>query len=297
MFEVFTDWLDVTFGPGTAPYAELTALFLGLGFEVVPSRDSRRHLYRPPGARGTAEIRQTPFWDRVSVSGAVCAALRDAGAWAEFLTLLSDQPHKVTRLDAALDLALDGADLVGRMYEQYPAWVNLGRKSLATSVLLKARPDGRQTGTWYAGHRSSARLTARVYDKAWEVFCKTGAEVLPCGRIEITARKDYGATLHDAYAPAALFWEGAAPAILPLPADAPMRQDIPDMGWKSPPRSFDAAALLRRRVEALAELDALATVADSLGDGGRAYLVSLLRRRLDPDHKRPADSAAFAEAG
>jgi hypothetical protein len=289
---IFCDWLDVTFAPSNAPYAELNRLLLGLDFEVLDTRDRGKKIYRPrAGGRGVIEVRQTSLWDRVSASGASCAALRDAGAWLEYLTVLSDQPHKVTRLDAALDLPVDGADLVESMHTRYPAGVNLGRKMLTTSVLLAARPDGRQTGTWYAGYRSSARLTARVYDKAWEVLCKTGVEVLPCGRIEITARKDYGATLRDAGDPVALFWEGASPAILQAPEIVPMRPDPSDLGWRSPPRAFDAAVVLRRRIENLAELDALALVADDLGPGGRQYMLQLLRRRISTDQPHGNDSA------
>lgn len=287
---IFCDWLDVTFAPSDAPYPELNALLLGLDFEVLDTADRCRVLYRPPGgSRGLVEIRQSKLWDRVSLSGAACARLRDVGAWGEVLGLLGDQPHKVTRLDAAMDISMDGADLVDRMHQLYPSAVNLGRKSLKTSVFLAGRPDGRQTGTWYAGHRSSARLTARVYDKAWEVLCKQGLEILPLARVEITARKDYGATLRDAYSPAGIFWEGASPAILKPPEIIPMRGDPVDTSWRSPPRQFDPAGLLSRRIENLAELDRLVTVADGMGPHGRAYLLRLLRRRLGVD-----DASALA---
>lgn len=292
---IFCDWLDVTFSPLNSPYFGLNSLLLGLDFSVLDTGDPRKVLYRPPAGsrRGIVEVRQNSRWFRVSVSGGACASLRDLGAWGEVLSLLGDQPHRVTRLDAAMDLAMDGADLVARMHQLYPSSVNLGRKALKTSVFLAGRADGRQTGTWYAGHRSSARLTARVYDKAWEVLCKYGITIPPTGRVEVTARKDYLVTLRDAFDPAGVFWEGASPAILHAPEVLPMRGDPVDTSWCSPPRQFDPAQLLSRRVDNLAELDCLATVADSMGPHGRAYLLRLLRQRLD----RPACAASSALTG
>lgn len=280
---IFCDWLDVTFPPGTAPYPELNKLLVGLGFEVLDVFGKTKFMYRPPNCdgRGMFEIQQGNSWDRVSMSGVACSALRDLGAWFEVLTMISDQPHKVTRVDVTLDLPMDGADLVDAMRVRYPAAVHLGRKSLQTTLYIQQRPDGRESGTWYAGLRSRAQVTAKVYDKAWEVFCNRGGlEVLPCGRVEVTVRGSYGITLQDAAAPTALFWECASPAILQAPEDAPMRANITDLGWKAQPRVFDPAQVLRRRIEAMAELDALALVADDLGPGGRQYLLQLLQRRL-----------------
>lgn len=295
---IFCDFLDVTFPPGTCPYPELNALLIGLGFRIEDSRDRLKWTYRPPNrdGRGTFMIWQGSLWDKVSISGVACAELREQGAWAEVLTMLSDQPHNVTRVDATMDLPVDGADLFDMVRGRYPQSVNLGRKALDTSVIMRRRPDGRDTGTWTAGYGSRARLTAKVYDKAWEVLCKTGREVLPCGRIEITAGRGYGATLRDAAAPDALFWEGASPAILQAPEGAPMRSNVESIGWKAKPRTFEPAAVLRRRVEYMAELDALASVADSMGPAGREYLLQLLRRRLSADHPRSIDSAPDVSA-
>ena len=53
-----------------------------------------------------------------------------------------------------------------------------------------------------------------------------------------------------------------------------------DLGWEAPKRDFNAAALLQRRVDALAALDALAAVADELGPEGRGYLLGLIEARL-----------------
>lgn len=133
------------------------------------------------------------------------------GAWQEFLAILGSSPHAVTRVDLAVDLAMDGADLVDAMRARYPSgMVNLGRKSISTTLFLSVRPDGRETGTWYAGHRTKARATARVYDKAHQLWERDGTITLPRARVEVTARKGYGATLRDAALPEALFWHIAS---------------------------------------------------------------------------------------
>lgn len=278
---VFCDWLDVTFAPTDCPYPELNRLLLDAGYAVLFSDGSAFGYAPPEPAHGSLQIKHCSRWARVSVSGGACSHLQQAGLWMEFLSVLSSSPHKVTRLDAALDLAMDGADLVAAMRERYASGAcSLGRKSIPTSVMLNVRPDGRETGTWYAGHRTRARTTARVYDKAWEMLQKCGAELPPTARVEVTGREGTGVTLRDAAEPAGFFWSVASPAILNAPEGSPVFTPNTDLGWTSPPREFDPAALLRRRVEALAELDALLLVADGMGPSGRDYLLHLVQRRL-----------------
>lgn len=282
MLDVFCDWLDVTYSPTDCPFPELNRFFLEAGFEVEQA-DGVSYRYAvptvDPACRGSLLIELRARWARVSASGGVCGHLRDRGLWMDYLSVLSSSPHKVSRLDAALDLAMDGADLVDAMRKRYPTGaVCLGRKAVATSVLLAVREDGRETGTWYAGWRSRARVTARVYDKAQQMLVKFGQLVPPTGRVEVTVRE--GVTLRDAAEPAAKFWHVASPALLQAPEGVPVWHYCEDLGWSAPKREFDPAAVLRRRVEAMAELDALAMVADDLGPEGRRYLVSLLEQRL-----------------
>ena len=206
---VFCDWLDVTFAPSDCPYPELNRLLLDAGYAVLFSDGSAFGYAPPEPAHGSLQVKHCSRWARVSVSGGACSHLQQAGLWMEFLSVLSSSPHKVTRLDAALDLAMDGADLVAAMRERYASGAcSLGRKSIPTSVMLNVRPDGRETGTWYAGHRTRARTTARVYDKAWEMLQKCGAELPPTARVEVTGREGTGVTLRDAAEPAGFFLVG-----------------------------------------------------------------------------------------
>lgn len=292
---VFCDWLDVTYSPAEAPFPSINRILLSHGFDAE-SADRSAFVYRLGGAVVTFGPSRGSL--RLSLSGQACAVLRAASAWDGFLSELATCPHRVTRVDAALDLPMDGADLVDLMRRRYPAGqVNLRRKAVPTSVFLAVRPDGRETGTWYAGRRTRARFTARVYDKAWEALEKRSELLPPTARVEITAAGgDSGATLRDAYNPEALFWHVASPSLLDAPEGLPVWIPNQDLGWTAPPADFDPAALLRRRVESMAMLDALALVADDLGPNGRAYLVGLIKAKLDPTPcavtSEPGSSAA-----
>lgn len=282
-YNIFCDWLDVTYSPACAPYPELNRLLLDLGFDVESSDRSMFVYSHQSSLQGKLVMGSSRGTFRVSASGAICATLRALGVWNDYLSTLATAPHKVTRLDAALDLRMDGADLVQCMRDRYPSGeVNLRRKAVRTSVILEVRPDGRESGSWYAGRRSRARFTARVYDKALEALAKRGQLLPPTARIEVTAAgSDAGATLRDAAQPHALFWHIAAPAIVPAPEDAPMWTPNTDCHWVTPTRVFDPAQVLRRRVESMAMLDALALVADELGPEGRHYLLHLVQKRID----------------
>lgn len=289
---VFCDWLDVTYSPDDSPFPAVNRLLLSAGFDAE-SPDRSSFTYRHPTMRGMVTFGPTRGTMRVSVSGGACSLLRGLGLWNDFLSELASSPHRVTRVDAALDLPMDGADLVDHMRSKHSnGAVNLTRKSVRATTFLAIRPtDGRETGTWYAGHRQKARFTARVYDKAWQMLSVFGEEIPPTARVEVTAKGgDSGATLRDAAMPAALFWQIAAPALLKAPEDAPVWTPNEDLGWVAPKRDFDAAAVLQRRVESFAMLDALALIADELGPEGRSYLLSLIRDRLEA----PSISAASA---
>lgn len=287
---IICDYLDVTYSPSEAPWPSINRLLLSAGFDAESS-DRSSFTYR----LGRAVVKFGPSRGslRASFSGAACAALREQGTWSDMLSELSSVPHRVTRVDAALDLSIDGADMVDLMRQRYPSGqVNLRRKAVATSLVLAVRPDGRETGTWYAGRHTKARFTARVYDKAWQLLQKYGETIPPRTRVEVTASGgDSGATLRDAADPAALFWHLASPAILDAPEGAPVWTPNSDLGWVAPAKPFDPAALLKRRVESFAMLDALALVADELGPNGRDYLLSLLEKRLQASAGLPAASA------
>lgn len=281
---VICDWLDVTYSPDDVPEPELRTLLLGLGF-LVEYDKGMQLMYRPPdGARGSVRVTYARRYGKISLSGGAIDYLRAADAWHEVLFHLSSSPHKVTRLDAALDVRTDAADVIARLMLRYPGGkVSLGRKALDVTRMLEVRADGRESGTYYVGYRSHARATARVYDKRLEVLKRTGVDLgHELTRYEVTARKDYGATLHDAAEPEALFWHVAAPALIPrVPEGVAMWSADNDFtGWEFTPKAYVPAEVLERRVEYSAELEALKLLSDELGAHGRSFLLSLISAKL-----------------
>jgi hypothetical protein len=160
--------------------------------------------------------------------------------------------------------------------------------------MIETRSDGRETGTWYAGHRSKAKLTLRAYDKAYQLACMFGETIPPTTRVEVTARKGVGATLRDAAIPEAIFWHAASPSVLTAPEGTPVWKPDQGMCWTTIAPVFDPAALLRRRVTSLDDIDALALLADDLGPKGRDYLLHLLQQRLD---NAPRETEASSATG
>ena len=282
----FCDWLDVTYPPDDFPYPALNSFLLDLEFEVERDRGGA-YLYIPPAGRGVVKLSASSRWAKASLSGGACGWLREASAWEEILFLLGTSPHRVTRLDSAVDLACDAADFIADLRSRYPSGVvHLGRKGLAVSVMLSVRGDGRESGTFYVGHRSAARQTLRVYDKSLELLQKYGEFAPPTTRVEVTARKDCGATLRDAAMPDSLFWHIACPSVLvKRPEDVPMWDPNSDETFSAPAREIDPVSILRRRIEGSAELDALMALADSIGSEGRRLMLKELEGRLFPTER------------
>jgi hypothetical protein len=277
---VITDALDVTFSPEEFPYPAINALLLSTGFKPICTPAGGTPLYRTPCGRGTVKIDQRARFARVSCSGAACNHLRLSGAWLDYLHILAESPHCVTRLDAALDLAIDGADLVDSMRKLHKSGsVSLGRKAIKTSVILSVRDDGRDSGTWYAGYGSSAKATAKVYDKALQMLQRFGESIPPRGRVEVTAWKGYGATLRDAALPESIFWHIASPALLQAPEGVPMWHPDTDSGWQLERRELEPAQVLRNRLDNSGELEAMLVLAASF-QGGLEYFRHLLNKRV-----------------
>jgi hypothetical protein len=292
----FCDYLDVTYAPDDCPSPELNTLLLGCGFLVSRDRSGKR-LYVAPNKRGTVMVMHSKRFAKISISGASCGFLRSSGYWLEALSILSTSPHKVTRLDAAVDLPIDAAPFIAKLCKRYPdGWANLSRKAQRITRVVSTRADGLESGTWYVGHSDSGRQSLRVYDKTLQMLDRYG-EVIPLTtRVEVTASKDKGATLHDAESPTALFWSIAAPTVLKAPEGIPVWTPNTDTHWLASPRSFVPAEILKRRIENSAELDAFLELADAVGPYGRDYMLNLLRSRVQSQDSdtTPAQSEAAA---
>lgn len=276
--EVFCDWLDVTTPPDREDSLRnvLGPIFCGAGGSKLTD-----DLYGL--GEGKIKIGMMRGVFRVSISGSCVRVLRIQGLWGEVLAELGDGPHRVTRLDAAVDIDLDGADALELLQAAYPrGQVRLSQRAVGVSELLSTRSDGRKTGTWYAGNRATTEITCRVYDKAAEIASKldsvfSGA-VSPRTRAELTVRK--GCTLRDAYEPARVFWHYMAPAILERPEGVEAWSSGWAEGWVMERVELLPAQRLKRLIEQSPDLAAIIELADAVGVYGRPMALRLIEQRV-----------------
>ena len=161
----------------------------------------------------------------VSFPGQCLTALRAENLYGNLLAVLMCRPHRVTRLDATLDLSGVAVEPFCRaLYARGRSGaVRLTRKAVqpsACSFFESVAPDNTSSCTVYLGHRRQTRIT--VYDKARERWIKAG--IPPEGelmRIEAQCRSEIRMTLADAFEPSALFWHLAAPDVYAAPAGVP----------------------------------------------------------------------------
>lgn len=272
----FCDFLSVTYALDHSPRDDLHAFLLDVGAVPIDGQ-----LWRLE--KGTIQLRAMPSVWYASFSGACLAHLRHRGLLLDLLWVLSTCPHRVTRLDAALDVLTDAPPVLRSLRRRHKTGrVNFGHKALPTTTMLSRREsDGEETGTFYVGRRTRARCTARVYDKQAEALANRGERLPPTTRYEITVKTEYGATLRDAAEPERLFWHVAGDVLLPRPPDVHPWSGAWAEGFFTVKREGrPLAQVLGRRIDNSPELDVLTELADKLGPEGRRYLARLLLKRL-----------------
>lgn len=280
MTEVHCDYVQATFAADDwAAVREAIEPALDVGGCHLELDEPGRVLWRA----GDGTVKATRYGPVVAVgaSGAVLASLRAVRAFAGYLAALGSVPHKVTRVDAALDVVEDTPDVLDRIRAAALSTrgISLTRKRVAprhVTRFVTTREDGRDTGTCYVGSRD-ADVRAAVYDKRRERIDKGLPDVGPLTRYEV--RVKCGATLRDAAEPAAMFWHFMAPGILPAPRGQERwisRGDGYQVDWPDKPLP---AARLARRVEESPDVVALLRLSEEVGPRGFDFLVSLLRSR------------------
>lgn len=277
------DWLDVTFPADSALWVEVSDLLASLGASAKRLAGDVVEYRFPSVGWGNFRLESSRRgWSRVSASGGSLGHLRASGAFSEYLGLLGSYPSTITRLDAALDLAVPAPPVIQALVSQYPpgSLVYLTRKGVRPSYNLQPLGGSEGfTGTFYAGAGGRAKVSARVYDKQSERLQRAGLVTGDWLRYEVTCRKGVGVTLRDAHDPTALFFHFASPALLPLPARvAPWVPDLGDV-WSPGSVKVDPYARLRSRVESSVDLGHLVALADDL-PGGRLHLLRVLRTFL-----------------
>ena len=282
MGPVFCDYLSVT-----VPADCMLALADGFIESMGVSCDESDGLARV-GSRGVVKYGTMHGVGYLSATGGVLEALREAGTLMVALSVVGALPHKVTRLDAALDVAEDSPSALHDLYARGCAGqLALTRKSIPASAIRAiwgVGSAGAETGTVYTGRRSS-RVMLRAYDKLHEAVSKGYA--LPAGyfdqvgvtRYEVQLARQVGCTLRDVVEPAGVFWHHMATV---LPRLAP---DLP--AWSANGEGF---SVVKPEPDYWHMLDScivggglrrLGRVARGLGAGGVDAVMASIRKELE----------------
>jgi hypothetical protein len=277
--EPFCDYLTVTCDPLSSfltPNIGVEATLDG-GLQAYLARislpvsfeDKEKGVINYIAGKGLIRIERKKKFHLVSASGGAITFLRDNGHWRDYLNVVGSVPHNVSRIDVAVDVYCDAVPILRSLEKKYESgFFSFGRKSLPITTLYGTRDDGKVTGTWYVGHRSSARVTARVYDKTHEALVKRFEVIEATTRYELTFKRDYNCSLWDALMPKSLFYTHASPGLL----DKPDGEDIPDWSskgtapWESTPVDTKLAfEVFERRVITSPDIANIAELALDIG--------------------------------
>lgn len=288
---VFCDWLDVTFSPEAFDYDEFYLSFTHIYPDVTEGHS------RNDGTRvivvgyGSLHISFKKTFIRVSASGGVLNALRSSDCYMAFLGLLTDYPHRVTRIDVSMDRSVSAPRVISDLWGRYKDGLTLGQRSLSTNRIVARDDQKRSTGTFTAGYRSKATRTLKVYDKRWEVMCKLGYPIPDRVRYEFTMKGGKSVThaqpsLRDALVPEALFWDMASGVLKP-PKDVPVWQDTSMVPWSfERPQGLTIWEKFVGVLETSPDMARILAYANELGEPGLNMLVAkITKAALQADSK------------
>lgn len=303
---VFCDWLDMTFPDDAVNVSDFSDWFVMRGF-TLDDRASRNgsatlrndSVGYDSGGVVKIDIRRTVL--RLSVSGSSLNYLRSKKMFDDFLFMVSEFPHHITRIDVAKDVDVLGWKRIHDLNASYPETAALTSRSLKTKRFLSHGVDGRSTGTFYIGHRSKADVTARAYDKAHQIWETTGFSVgKNWFRYEIVVRSKRDRdcpSLRDVSEPTSLFYKYASPVFMRIPSD--VGEWVPNSSYNFTPRVLDEllpAEKLKRCVSDSYYMSMVKRFAVEMGPSGIEYTLSLMRRELESAESVPvltlADSSS-----
>jgi hypothetical protein len=292
----FCDWLGVTVAADywAALRLDITDDLDAIGMHVEVDQPGQV-LWRAGKTSATVKATKRHRVWALGCSGAACSGLRAAGRFNSYLAAIGTRPHRVTRLDATLDVQADAAPIIQEVARAgHAGELSLTRKKIRPSsvktILAPRDSDGAMTGTVYCGpKRGDVQMV--VYDKQNERISRKLMDTGPLARFEARLGSRTGVTLRDASDPESVFWHYASPDYLSRP------EGIAE--WVPAGTGFELARVepllpyqrLLRRIEASVELLALVAAAESCGPAGVEFLVSRIRRMAGGAGVSPAVTA------
>lgn len=251
---------------------EAAPLFDMIGAQV--DYDSERQVQWRAGKGTCRATRVNSVWV-ISATGAFLAGLRCLRIFSQYLATIASHPHRVTRLDASLDLKHDTPQVLAKLVQQASSseGLHVTRKRIKPQDCTRyvtQRADGLDTGSVYLGP-VNADVRPVVYDKRKEQLDAGMQDLGPLTRYECRIRSGVGPSLRDAAEPTSIFWHFMG-EVLDKPADAP-EWTPHGLGFdvlRSPP-ALPAARLLRR-LDASEDLRDLLRLAREVGPYGLSLM-------------------------
>lgn len=289
------DYLSVTMTEEShaAVIEEITPILAHIG---VVSAFQGVYKLSSGGALKTGPTRGSVY--HVSASGDMLSALRAENLYQNYLSVLSEVPHRITRMDVALDVHCDAPKALKRLTKRaYAGDIKLTRNRVdpRTQVqkVLGLNREGRETGTLYLGPKKPQIAKCRVYDKRQERWNRVGLDIPPTLRYELQLGRKSNCSLRDAWEPDPVFWHFMQD-LLPAPSGVP--EWVPyGEGFKLPPSvALLPAEALKRLLESSDVTDRLLSLSDRIGPQGFEYLVRLLRNKHESKTIRNAESEETA---
>jgi hypothetical protein len=236
----------------------------------------------------------------IDFSGLVLRSLRSYGLLNELLHAIGVYPHRVTHLDATLDVVAHAPAYVRDGYKLGTSGkLKLTRKSVSRRHVSRVSRSThyqpvQQTGTAYFGQRG-ASASLKIYDKRNEILdalLLTGEATPewlalndpgPLLRYELALGRNVGMTLRDVSDPSSIFWHHVNGSGLPLlcPEGVPLWEPHSE-GYSLPPLPerlpWEQMKLILDNSPDVVRVVALAAKA---GKAGPSMLVSLLQQRVE----------------
>lgn len=280
---VFCDWLDFTVPCSSHDYDSLLDFWQALHFMPTKTSSNVGLLLRAPKG-GSVKINSYRSVFRVSVSGSSLDHLRETSQFETLVIWLSENPHHITRFDAAYDVPVAGPKVIKALSRKHKDSINLSTRSTPVTLMLEYDTEKNKTGTFYCGHRTRARFTARVYDKKWQMEKMKGVFISDRTRYEITVKGERGKKspcLRDLYDPTSIFWHVASPSLLRAPIDTPEWNPVDDFSFS--PEKVDsplAYDVLQKFISDSGFISTVAKLTSRLGPYGQAYAMKMIRDSL-----------------
>ena len=280
------DWLNLSVPDDSMATIRHHLLELVLACGAISVRKGAQQIELFKLGRASLRLEEKRGFHTIGVSGQMLSLMSEKGLWDSYLGMVSEVPHRVTRLDIAHDVAAYSPPILKRIFNKGSSskGIHLTRKRARNVRMILSKPLGCSdpTGTVYL-NKNTAEVYAKIYDKRQEQLDNRGCDIgLDITRYELSVTNKAGVSLSDAYSPDACFWHFMSDVLAPPTVAA--------SPWEPGGYSFKIPALPVRLpserlvdlVESSCDLEVLLGLASEIGPSGLEFMMRQIRARAYP---------------